>query len=46
MKRELQRGTRQIKDSTVDKTKERWWGKRVHWKFPHNLDGGVCRDRR
>jgi hypothetical protein len=24
MKRELQRGTRQIKDSTVDKTKERW----------------------
>jgi hypothetical protein len=30
LKRELQKGTRQIKDSIAEKTKERWWGKRMH----------------
>ena len=38
IKRELQRGTRQIKDSTVGKTKERWRGNVVHGIFPHKLD--------
>ena len=27
-----------VKDSTVEKTKERWQGKRMHGQFPHNLD--------
>ena len=38
LKRELQRGTRQINDSTVQKSKERWQGKRMYRKFSHNLD--------
>ena len=33
LKRELQRGTRQIKDSTAN-TKEGWLGKRMHVQFP------------
>jgi hypothetical protein len=38
LKRELQKGTRQIKDGIAEKTKERWWGKTMHRQFPHNLD--------
>jgi protoporphyrinogen oxidase len=38
LKRELQKGTRQIKDSIAEKTKERWQGKRMHGQFPCNLD--------
>ena len=30
LKRELQEGTRQIKGSIAEKTKERWRGKRMH----------------
>ena len=37
-KRELQKGTRQIKDTIVEKTKERWRGKKIHGLFPHKLD--------
>jgi hypothetical protein len=36
---ELQRGTRQIKDSVAEKTKERWRGKRINGQFPWSLDG-------
>jgi hypothetical protein len=36
LKRELQRGTRQIKDRTAEKTKERWQGKWMHGQFPRN----------
>jgi hypothetical protein len=32
------RGTRQIKDSIAEKTKERWPGRRMHGQLPHNLD--------
>jgi hypothetical protein len=38
LKRELQRGTRQIKDSIAKKTKEIWRGKRMHGQFPRNLE--------
>jgi hypothetical protein len=38
LKRELQKGTRQIKDSITQKTKERWWGKGMHGQFPRTLD--------
>jgi hypothetical protein len=38
LKKELLKGTRQIKDSIAEKTKERWWGKRMHRQFPHNLN--------
>jgi hypothetical protein len=38
LKRELQRGTRQIKDSIAEKTNERWQGKRMHGQFPCHLD--------
>jgi hypothetical protein len=38
LKREFQEGTRQIKDSIAEKTKERWQGKRMHGQFPRNLD--------
>ena len=38
LNRELHRGTRQIKDSITEKTKERWQGKRMHGQFPSNLD--------
>jgi hypothetical protein len=37
-KTELQRGTRQIKDSIAEKTKYRWRGKRMHGQFPCNLE--------
>jgi len=36
LKRELQRGTRQIKDRVAEKTKERWQGKWMHGQFPRN----------
>jgi len=38
LRRELQRGTRQMKDSTAQNTKEGWQGKRMHIQFPHKLD--------
>jgi hypothetical protein len=38
LKRGLQKGTRQIKDSIAEKTNERWRGKMMHGQFPRNLD--------
>ena len=38
LKTEVQRETRKMKDSIVEKTKERWHGKRVHGQLPRNLD--------
>jgi len=38
LKIELQRGTRQTKDSIAKKTKERWPGRRMHGQLPRNLD--------
>jgi acyl-homoserine lactone acylase PvdQ len=38
LRRDLQKGTRQIKDSIAEKTKERSWGKRMHGQFPRSLD--------
>jgi hypothetical protein len=38
LRTELQRGTRQTKDSIAEKTKERWRGKRIHGQFPRSLD--------
>jgi hypothetical protein len=35
---ELQKGTRQIKDSIAEETIERWWGKRTHGQFPRSKD--------
>ena len=35
---EEERGTRQIKDSTAEKTKERWEWKRMHGQLPRNFD--------
>jgi hypothetical protein len=37
-KTELQRGTRQIKYSIAEKTKDSWGGKRIHGQFPRNLE--------
>ena len=37
LKIELERGTRQIKDSIAKKTKERWPGRRMHGQLPRNL---------
>jgi hypothetical protein len=37
LKRELQRGKRQSKDSIAEKIEEIWWGGRMHGKFPRNL---------
>jgi hypothetical protein len=34
LKRELQRGTRQIKNRIAEKTKERWQRTRMHGQFP------------
>jgi hypothetical protein len=34
LKTELQKRTRQIKGSIVEKTKERWKGRRMHGQFP------------
>jgi hypothetical protein len=42
LKRELQKGTRLIKDSIAEKTKERWGGgERMHVQFLRNLDEKV-----
>jgi hypothetical protein len=38
LRTELQKGTRQIKDSIAEKTKERWRGKRKHGQFLRSLD--------
>jgi hypothetical protein len=38
LKTEAQRETRKIKDSIVEKTKERWHGKRMHEQLPCSLD--------
>jgi hypothetical protein len=38
LKTELQRGARQIKNSTTQKTKERWRGKRMYGQFPLSLN--------
>ena len=38
LKTEVWRGTRQVKDSIAEKTKERWRGKMMHGKLPCNLD--------
>jgi hypothetical protein len=38
LKTELQRGTRQMKDSMSEKIKERRRGKRMHGQYPCNLD--------
>jgi len=38
LKTKVQRGTRQIKESIAEKTKERWRGKRMHGQLPRNLD--------
>jgi hypothetical protein len=38
LRRELQRGTRQMKDSTTQNTKEGWRGKRMHVQFLYKLD--------
>jgi hypothetical protein len=39
LRTELQKGTRQVKDSIAEKTKQRWRGKRMHGRFPRSLDG-------
>ena len=36
LKTEVQRETRKMKDSTVEKTKEGWHGKRTHGQLPCN----------
>ena len=38
LRTEVQRETRNMKDSTADKTKERWHGKRMRGQLPRNLD--------
>jgi hypothetical protein len=43
---ELQKGTRQIKDSIAEKTVERWWGKRMHGQFLHSLDDKLLDNER
>ena len=35
---EVQRETRNMKNSIAEKTKERWHGKRMHGQLPRNLD--------
>jgi hypothetical protein len=35
---EIQKGTRQIRVSIAEETKEKWLRKRKHRKLPHNLD--------
>jgi hypothetical protein len=37
-KTEIQRGTKNMKDSIAKKTKERWYGKRMHGQLPRSLD--------
>ena len=38
LRTEVRRETRKMKDSIVEKTKERWHGKRMHGQLPHSLD--------
>jgi IS30 family transposase len=38
LKLEVQRRTRQIKDSITEKREERWRGKRVHGQLPRKLE--------
>ena len=38
LKTEVETGTRQIKDSIAEKTKEIWERKRMHGQLPRNLD--------
>ena len=38
LKTEVQKETRNVKDSIAEKTKERWQGKRMHGQFPRNLE--------
>jgi len=38
LKTEVQKETRKMKESIVEKTKERWHGKRMHGQLPRNLD--------
>ena len=38
LKTEVQKETRKMKDSIVEKTKERWHGKRMNGQLPRNLD--------
>jgi hypothetical protein len=38
LRTDLQKGTRQIKDSIAEKAKGRWRGKRMHGQFPRSLD--------
>jgi hypothetical protein len=44
LRTELQKGTREIKDSIAEKTKERWREKRMHGQFPHSLDEELVDD--
>jgi len=37
LKTEIQRGTRKMKDSIAEKTKERWHGNRMNGQLPRNL---------
>jgi hypothetical protein len=38
LRTEVQRETRNMKDSIAEKTKERWHGKRMHGQLPRNLE--------
>jgi len=38
LKTKVQKGTRKMKDSIAEKTKERWHGKRMHGQLSRNLD--------
>ena len=38
LKTEVQKETRKMKDTIVEKTKERWHGKRMNGQLPRNLD--------
>jgi hypothetical protein len=38
LRTEVQRETRNMKDSIAEKTKERWHEKRIHGQLPRNLD--------
>ena len=38
LRTEVQRETRNMKDSIAEKTKEGWHGKRMHRQLPRNLD--------
>ena len=41
LKTEVQKERRKMKDTIVQKTKERWHGKRIHGQLPRNLDEKV-----